>query len=137
MLTLTEDSMSERHRLLIIDDDESNRILIKHYLADFNFDLFEADNGITCIRICQEQQIDIILLDIQMPGMNGIDVISQIKKMSDWYRKVPVFALTALYDSRQIALITKSGFAEYLPKPINKKTLKEKIKSQIEEIQSH
>ncbi len=80
--------------VLIIDDIEPNRIIVKNFLEPMNLVIFEASNGFDGITIAREIRPDLILMDIQMPEINGIETTKRIK-LIDKLKDVPIIALTA------------------------------------------
>ena len=109
----------ETASILIVDDIELNRNLIKDYLEDFNFSFYEADNGEKGIEMAQRHLPDLILMDMKMPIMNGDEATRQLKA-DPLTRKIPVIALTAsaMKGSSDAFLTVGDG---YLRKPVTRK----------------
>ncbi len=105
-------------KILIAEDIQSNIEIIKGYLKNNNIKIIEAKNGLIALELAKSEQPDLILMDIQMPVMDGFESIEKIKKINE-LKNVPVIALTAsvkLDDANKI----KSYFNEYLRKPVSK-----------------
>jgi two-component system, cell cycle response regulator DivK len=102
--------------VLIVDDVDDNRDLYEEYLLFRGFQVLTADNGADCLRIADARRPDIILLDLRMPGMSGLETLVCIRTRPE-LEGVPVVALTAhaLDDERRRALA--SGFDAFIPKP--------------------
>ncbi|MBK7028887.1 MAG: PAS domain S-box protein [Bacteroidales bacterium] len=112
--------------ILIAEDIESNFRLINHMLKKTNARILYAQDGSEAVDICkQEEQVDLILMDIQMPVMNGFEATAEIKK---FLPSVPVITLTAFTLSNESEEILAAGCNDYLTKPIDKVVMLEKVK---------
>jgi len=116
------------YRLLIADDEEIERKVIKMAISksDIRFsDIFEAQNGREAIEICDSKRPDIVLMDIKMPGINGIDAIKEIKKKhGECY-----IIITTAYDYFNYAKeALELDVKDYLLKPTKKEMLLEKLR---------
>ncbi|MGA1847578.1 response regulator, partial [Deferribacter abyssi] len=85
-------------KILIIDDDPSIRSFYKEFLREEGFEVSEAGNAITGLKLYKELKPDIILLDINMPDKSGLDILKEIKKKDE---NIPVFLLTAHEDYKR------------------------------------
>lgn len=107
--------------ILIAEDVESNFLYLKAVLSKLNANVFWAKNGIEVLDICEKEEImDLVLMDLQMPEMNGYEATQILKKK---YPDLPVVAQTAfaMSDDREKAL--DAGCDDYLAKPIKSKDL--------------
>jgi hypothetical protein len=113
-------------RLLIAEDEPLNRVLIQDILATMEAELDMAENGAEALEMARQNQYDLILMDMQMPQMNGLDATREIRKLPGGC-KVPIIALTgnAFGDDRQRCL--EAGMNDFITKPFNMKTLFETI----------
>jgi len=120
-------------KVLLIEDNEQNRILMRQVLTPHGYDLLEAKDGLTGIEMARAHMPALILLDIQMPGMNGFMVIRELRNDSE-LRKIKVIAVTsfAMKGDREKAL--EAGFDEYVTKPIDTRTFPELIKQVLTEV---
>jgi len=110
--------MKKKIKLLYIEDDYNSRLLLRKALSESFYEIVEKEDGLSALELLREDHdFDLILLDINIAGMNGFEVATRIKSM-DRYKSVPLVALTAslLKNSRELALI--SGCDGYLTKPI-------------------
>ncbi|MCX7829513.1 MAG: response regulator [Acidobacteria bacterium] len=115
--------------VLIIDDDEKNRKILKMRLLSENFLVKEAEDGYQGLKMLEEEDCDIVLLDVKMPGMSGIDLLSEIKKKEI---DVPIMMMTA-YGSESIAVEAfKKGADDYLIKPFDTQTAVKRISDLLE-----
>jgi signal transduction histidine kinase/CheY-like chemotaxis protein len=105
----------ERARVLVVDDIESNRSLLKEWLSQVNLEIVEAENGQTALLFADEYHPDVILMDIKMPVMSGYEATKQLKNNLST-QHIPVIALSA----SPVAGQSKSSiFDGYLLKPVN------------------
>ncbi|MEO5344982.1 MAG: ATP-binding protein [Magnetococcus sp. YQC-9] len=115
--------------LLVVDDVEENRLLVKIYLEKFHHRLIMACNGADALRLIQTQPIDIILMDIEMPVMNGIQATQAIRQWEQESRhdrhSIIAFSANALTEDIQKSL--KAGCDDHMSKPIQKWSLLAKL----------
>jgi two-component system cell cycle response regulator DivK len=114
-------------KILVIEDNGQNRELMSQILIHRGYDLLEADNGLKGIEMARAHMPALILLDIQMPVMNGFMVIRELRNDVE-LRKIKVIAVTsfAMRGDREKAL--EAGFDEYVTKPIDTRTFPELVK---------
>ena len=114
-------------KILLIEDNEQNRILMRQILVCKGYDLLEAKDGLTGIEMARAHIPALILLDIQMPVMNGFMVIHELRNDAE-LRNIKVIAVTsfAMKGDREKAL--QAGFDEYVTKPIDTRTFPELVK---------
>ena len=104
--------------ILIVEDNEKNRKLERDILQFHGYRTAEADNAEDGIRLAQESPPDLILMDIQLPRMNGIEAL-HVLRGDDRTRAVPVIAVTASAMSQDRQKIMAAGFDGYLSKPVD------------------
>ena len=106
--------------ILIAEDVESNFLYLKAVLSKLNATIYWAKNGIEAVEICENNSIDLIFMDLQMPEMNGYEATEILKKK---FPMLPIVAQTAfaMSDDREKAL--DAGCDDYLAKPIKSKDL--------------
>lgn len=115
------------YNILICDDERDIVNALKIYLQDNNYTLFEAFDGREALRIVQEQEIHLVLLDIMMPEMDGI---SAMVKMREW-SNVPIILLTAKSEDNDKVLGLTVGADDYITKPFNPIEVVARVKSQL------
>lgn len=113
-------------KILYVEDNPVNRALVCRVLARAGYIVFEAEDGLSGIRIAEQEQPDLILMDIMLPGMDGHQVTTRLKSNAD-LAQTPIVALTAkvMAGDRERALI--SGCDGYIPKPIDVDRLPDQI----------
>jgi len=121
-------------KILLIEDNEQNRILMRQILVRKGYDLLEAKDGLTGIEMARAHLPALILLDIQMPVMNGFMVIRELQNDVE-LKKIKVIAVTsfAMKGDREKAL--QAGFDEYVTKPIDTRTFPELVKQVLTQVQ--
>jgi two-component system cell cycle response regulator DivK len=106
--------------ILIVEDNEKNMKLVRDVLQVKGYATLEAGNAEDGIRLAAEHIPDLVLMDIQLPGMNGIDALGVLRANAAT-AKIPVIAVTASVMQQDRKLITEAGFDGYIGKPINLK----------------
>lgn len=105
-------------RILYIDDDFANRLLVKRVLMAEGFDIEEADNARDGIAMAAKNPPDLILMDIAMPDMNGLEATNRIRAMPD-IAELTIVALTANAMQGDREMILEAGCDGYISKPID------------------
>ena len=112
--------------ILIVEDNERNLKLVRDVLQVKGFTTIEAGTAEIGIELATERKPDLILMDIQLPGMNGIDALKVLRANPDT-AAIPVVAVTASVMQQDRTLITQAGFDGYIGKPINIKEFLESV----------
>ena len=123
--TLKLDSKIKNVRVLVAEDVALNELLIKIILSDFGFEYDVVKNGKIVIEKLQTNTYDIILMDLQMPEMNGFEAAQYIRKTMK--SKIPIIALTADVTTADVAKCKECGMDDYISKPIDENQLYIKI----------
>jgi CheY-like chemotaxis protein len=115
-------------KILVVDDVHENRFLFDKLLSRMHHQVVLAENGQQAVDMFVSEQPDLILMDIMMPGMNGLEAIRAIRALpiEKW---VPIFVVSALDNVKDIIDGLESGADDYLPKPISHTILRAKINS--------
>lgn len=123
--------MSEQISILIIDDDRMIRQLLQSTLSRKDFVVHAAEDGQSGVDLAQKEDVDVILLDWMMPGMDGMEVFRQLKQ-NEKTRQVPVFMLTSKGTGDDIDQAISAGIDDYIVKPFSTsdidKTIRNKLK---------
>jgi len=123
--TLKPDSEIKVLRVLVAEDVALNKLLIKIILSDFGFEHEIVSNGKVAIEKLQTNTYDIVLMDLQMPEMNGFEATEFIRKTMK--SRIPIIALTADVTTANISKCKEIGMDDYISKPINENLLYSKI----------
>lgn len=112
--------------ILLVEDNRVNQVIAKKILNQYGANVSVANDGIEGLSTLGKQQFDIVLMDIQMPNMNGCDAIKEIR-LQDKYKSLPVIALTANVMSHEIKSYYELGFNAHVGKPFKGAELVSKI----------
>jgi CheY-like chemotaxis protein len=124
---VSDDIVFEPASILVVDDLTPNRLLIKEYLAQTPLTIIEAENGEDAVRLAKHHQPDLILMDIRMPVLDGIEATKQIG-LNEATRDIAVVALTASVMAEERDSLMAMGFAGFLDKPVTEKALYRELK---------
>lgn len=113
--------------ILIVEDNEKNMKLVRDVLQAKGYQTLEAENAEDGIRLAREQHPDLILMDIQLPGMNGIDAARLLRKENDT-ASISIIAVTASVMQQDKNKITDAGFDGFIPKPFNLREFLETVR---------
>ncbi|KAB7883060.1 ATP-binding protein [Poseidonibacter ostreae] len=116
-LKISKNKTTENLNILVVDDNEINSLLISEILKDLNINFELAQNGQIAIDKCKEEEFDIILMDINMPILNGIEATYILK--NEYKLKTPIIALTANSLEGDKEKFINYGMDDYLSKPFN------------------
>jgi CheY-like chemotaxis protein len=114
-------------RILVVDDQATNRAILVWLLEDDGHEVIEAKDGLEAVNLFQASPIDIILMDVMMPVMDGMQATRKIKNLCTDGNHVPIIFLTALEDDKALSECLESGGDDFLSKPYNEAVLKAKI----------
>ncbi len=114
-------------RILVVDDVAMNRELVRTMLAAFAYDITEAANGADAVRAALSAPFDLILMDLQMPGMDGLAATRAIRATCDLNQQTPIVALSANVLPLHIAECRDAGMDDHIAKPISPAELLTKI----------
>ena len=117
--------------ILIVEDNERNLKLVRDVLQVKGFLTVEAGTAEEGIRLAAERRPDLILMDIQLPGMSGIDAL-KVLRADPATAAIPVFAVTASVMQQDRKQITEAGFDGYVGKPINIKDFLDAVRGVLE-----
>jgi DNA-binding response OmpR family regulator len=125
--TNTETNQS---RILIVDDDPNTLEILRRWLNREGYATVSADNGSACLEQLGKEPVDVIVLDVMMPGMDGLQVCERLRDNVAW-RTIPVMLLTAKDDIETRSRGMLLGVSEYLTKPVNKLELFARLRAQL------
>ncbi len=117
--------------ILIVEDDEKNMKLARDVLKAKGYAILEAMTGEDGVKLAIESKPDLVLMDIQLPGINGIEALRQVRADPTCAR-IPIVAFTASVTQADRSQISEAGFDDFIGKPINLKEFLETVQRRIE-----
>lgn len=117
----------EKQQILIVDDEEDIRDLLEIYLVNEGYCVIKTENGIEALDVLKREEIDLILLDVMMPKMDGIQACMKIRKD----KNVPIIMLSAKGEDIDKILGLNTGADDYVTKPFNPLEIVARVKSQL------
>ena len=121
--------------ILIVEDNERNLKLVRDVLQVKGYSTLEAVTGEDGVKLALEHKPDLVLMDIQLPGINGIEALGQLRA-NPVTAAIPVIAVTASVMQNDRKMITEAGFDAYVGKPINLKEFLDAVRKGLEGRQS-
>jgi len=121
---------TRKHRVLIVDDEPSARQTAEALLLPEGYDLASAASGQECLTLLASSAVDLILLDVMMPGMDGFEVCSRLKANDAW-RHIPIILVTALDNRETLVRGLDAGADDFLAKPVNGLELRARTRSML------
>ena len=123
--------MTRKNRILIVDDMETNLQLLKNYLKEEEYLVATVNSAKAALSKLRSHEFDLILLDVVMPGVNGIELCKELKN-NDLTKHIPVIFLTAVSSDTVIIEAFEAGGVDYIKKPFNPDELKRKISNHLQ-----
>lgn len=121
-------------KILIVDDSRIMRNIVKNSLLKVpnkNYEFVEADNGIDAFNILEKEHIDLLLVDWNMPHLNGLDLIKELRALKK-HSGLPIIMITSEAAKYNVIEAVKAGVNDYLIKPVKDDKLLEKIEQVLE-----
>jgi adenylate cyclase len=118
-------------RILVVDDNASNRDLLTRRLQRQGHTVLQAEDGAGALALVEKEALDLVLLDLMMPGISGYDVLASLKS-NPRFREIPVIMISALSELDSIVRCIEAGADDYLAKPFDPTLLRARIGSSLE-----
>ncbi len=118
-------------RILVIDDNASNRDLLARHLERAGHEVAEAASGHGALRLLEAEEVDLVLLDLVMPDMNGLEVLSRLKT-DPHSRDIPVIMISGLHETESVIRCIEIGAEDYLTKPFDRVLLQARLDACLE-----
>jgi DNA-binding response OmpR family regulator len=123
--------MADITTILVIEDEEHIRTILKYNLELDGFEVFLAEDGMTGLELAREKKPDLVLLDWMMPGLDGLQVLSELKN-DERTKDIPVFMLTAKSMMAEVGRALYEGADDYITKPFDVIELGQILKEKFE-----
>jgi DNA-binding response OmpR family regulator len=123
--------MADITTILVIEDEEHIRTILKYNLELDGFEVFLAEDGMTGLKLAREKKPDLVLLDWMMPGLDGLQVLSELKH-DETTKDIPVFMLTAKSMMAEVGRALYEGADDYITKPFDVIELGQILKDKFE-----
>jgi two-component system cell cycle response regulator DivK len=117
-------------RILVVEDNEKNLVLMRDVLSYFGYEVLEARDGLECIDMAVEHCPGLILMDIQMPVMSGVDAMKNLRMRAET-RGIKILAVTSLAMQGDRERLLGEGFDDYIQKPIDLVELPDIVKKHL------
>jgi DNA-binding response OmpR family regulator len=124
------DDANRLAQIMVVDDDPDTVSILARYLEREGFGAIGASSGVECLRLAKESEVDVILLDLMMPEMDGFQVVRALKNNPDT-AEIPVIMITARDDMDARAEGMRLGVSDFLAKPVFRKQLANRIRAQL------
>lgn len=122
-------------RILVAEDNKANQIVLHKFMSKWGINVDIAENGIESIEMAKTESYNLILMDLQMPEMDGYEAVNRIRAFeSNYTQNVPIIALTASAMPEVKKKVKASGFDDYMSKPFNPEELHDKIMKYLDRV---
>jgi PAS domain S-box-containing protein len=126
-----------RFKILVVDDIETNREIVEAYLRDNNYEVASVASAVDAIRLIQAERYDVVLMDIQMPVMDGVTATRCIRALPDSFKNIPIIAMTGNVLPQQVRSFLEAGMNDHVGKPIERAKLYSSVRRWISKSEAH
>jgi len=124
-------STGESFKVLVVDDDQHNLLLLKQILKKEPYQVVGVTSGAEAIKVLEKDLFDLVLLDILMPEMDGLEVC-RLLKASHRTKKIPIIFITALRNIHEVVQGFEAGAVDYITKPFNRQELTARVRTHLQ-----
>jgi DNA-binding response OmpR family regulator len=129
------DQTSRSARIMVVDDDQDTVVILARHLQREGFVPVPVSSGTECLKLIRDENIDVILLDLMMPDMDGFQVIKALKKDPET-SEIPVIMITARDDVDARTEGMRLGVSDFLAKPVFRRQLATRVRAQLEVVKT-
>ncbi|HYR79500.1 MAG TPA: response regulator [Candidatus Dormibacteraeota bacterium] len=122
-------------QIMVVDDDQDTVAILTRHLQREGFVPIEANSGAQCLKLVQENEVDVILLDLMMPDMDGFQVVRELRA-NPMTAEIPVIMITARDDLDARAEGMRLGVSDFLAKPVFRRQLASRVRAQLEVVET-
>jgi len=123
--------MKSKHTVLVVDDDKAHRTMLRTLVGGWGYDITEADDGSTAIQMVRDHPFDLILMDVRMIKVSGIEALEEIKSFNP---VIPVVIMTAYSSVESAVEALRKGAYDYLTKPLDFEKLRLTLERALEHV---
>lgn len=120
-----------KRRILVVEDTEDNRRILRDLLSSAGYELFEAIDGETGVALAATHRPDLILMDIQLPGLSGVEAIARLKA-DRALSHIPIIAVSSYAGTDDAAKAVEAGCAAYVTKPFSPRALLARVRDYLQ-----
>jgi DNA-binding response OmpR family regulator len=122
-------------QILVVDDDQDTVAILAHHLQREGFVPISANSGAQCLKMVHENEVDVILLDLMMPDMDGFQVVKALRDDPET-AEIPIIMITARDDMDARAEGMRLGVSDFLAKPVFRRQLASRVRAQLEVVET-
>ncbi len=122
-------------QIMVVDDDQDTVAILAHHLRREGFVPIEANSGAQCLKLVHENEVDVILLDLMMPEMDGFQVVKALRDNPET-AEIPIIMITARDDLDARAEGMRLGVSDFLAKPVFRRQLASRIRAQLQVVET-
>jgi len=122
-------------QIMVVDDDQDTVAILARHLQREGFVPIEANSGAQCLKLVQENEVDVILLDLMMPDMDGFQVVRELRA-NPVTAEIPVIMITARDELDARAEGMRLGVSDFLAKPVFRRQLASRVRAQLEVVET-
>jgi DNA-binding response OmpR family regulator len=122
-------------QIMVVDDDQDTVAILAHHLQREGFVPIEANSGAQCLKLVHENEVDVILLDLMMPEMDGFEVVKALRDDAVT-ADIPIIMITARDDLDARAEGMRLGVSDFLAKPVFRRQLANRVRAQLEVVET-
>jgi DNA-binding response OmpR family regulator len=122
-------------QIMVVDDDQDTVVILARHLQREGFIPIEANSGAQCLKLAHENEVDVILLDLMMPDMDGFQVVKALRDDPET-REIPIIMITARDDLDARAEGMRLGVSDFLAKPVFRRQLAGRVRAQLEVVET-
>jgi DNA-binding response OmpR family regulator len=122
-------------QIMVVDDDKDTVTILARHLQREGFVPIEANSGAQCLKLVHENEVDVILLDLMMPEMDGFQVVKALKESPET-ADIPIIMITARDDMDARAEGMRLGVSDFLAKPVFRRQLASRVRAQLEVVET-
>jgi len=129
------DEANRAPQIMVVDDDQDTVAILAHHLRREGFVPIEANSGAQCLKLVLENEVDVILLDLMMPEMDGFEVVKALRDNPET-AEIPIIMITARDDMDARAEGMRLGVGDFLAKPVFLRQLASRVRAQLEVVET-